>query len=144
MEDIVINGVSVNTLKAQKTAIREGAAKIISDSISKGTAVVEKLLSAESKEEADTLAAEALSLFETAEVVAGVSGVTFMLPYYEEYGRYDYNDCLSNKIAQEDFEEEDINPALEFQYNDGSVIGKLVSLLSVMEDSACAWNSSTC
>lgn len=144
MEDIIINGISVNTLKAQKAAIRQGATQVVSDSIEKGKAVVEKLLVAESKEEADTLAAEALSLFETAEVVSGVSGVTFLLPYCEEYGQYDYEDVLSNRISQEDLEEEYQNPNLDFKYSDGSVLYKLYTLLVNMESDSLGWNSSRC
>lgn len=143
MEDIVINGVSINGLKAQKAAIQQGAAKIISDSIDAGSAIVEKLLKAESKGEADTLAAEALHHFEVAEVVAGVSGVTFEIPYYEEYGRYDYNECLSSRIAQEDDDVEP-NKFLDFSYGDGSKLQKLCSLLNNMESDSRGWNSSVC
>lgn len=143
MEDIVIAGISINQLKEQKKAIQQGAAKVIADAIEQGTATVEKLLQAESKEEADTLAAEALALFETAEVVAGVSGVTFEIPYYEEYGRYEYNECLSTRLAQEDDDQEP-NPYIDFRYGDGSKLQKLCSLLGNMESDSRGWNSSVC
>lgn len=143
MKDILINGISINALKEQRKAIQQGASKIISDSIEQGTEVVKELMKAESPEQAEELAAKALELFETAEVVSGVSGVTFEIPYYEEYGS-EFEGVMSYALQQEDMAEDDYNVNLEYRYDDGSKLAKLVSLLESMESDSEGWHSSRC
>ena len=80
-KDIVINGVSIEELKKQRAAIRQGASKVISDNIEAATKLVHEIMKAESKDAALKLAEEAYEHLDTAEIVSGVSGVQFFLPF---------------------------------------------------------------
>lgn len=131
-KDIIINGVSIEELKKQRAAIQKDASKIISDNIEAGTKIVEKILESEDQEEANTLAEEAYEHFDTAKVVAGVSGVSFFLPFYEEYGRYGSNEILSQRLENDD----------KFEWD--SAISQLYGILEDMESDSRAWHSSTC
>jgi hypothetical protein len=137
MEDIIINGVSINELKAKKAAIQQGASQVIADSIAKGTELVQKLLDTEEGIDQEAVAKEALEHLEVAEVVSGISGVTFMLPYYEEYGQYDSNEIYSMQLDEAEH--------IKFSWEDrNSALYKLYSTLESMESDARAWHSSTC
>jgi hypothetical protein len=139
MEDIIIAGYSINALKAQKAAIREGASKVIAESIEAANKLTEQLLESEDVEEINALAQQAVDLLETAEVVAGVSGVSFFLPFYEEYGQYDSHDIFSKKLEGSD------NEALQASWYDfNNVLGKLYSQYERMESDSRGWYSSTC
>jgi hypothetical protein len=131
-KDIIINGVSIDELKKQRVAIQKDASRVIAESIKAGTELVEKLLLLEDEEGAEALAKEAYEQFDTARVVAGVSGVSFFLPYYEEYGRYDSDEILSQRIEGQ----------VEFEW--GDAISELYGVLEDMESDSRAWHSSMC
>ena len=133
-KDIIINGVSINELKSQRAAIREGASKLISESIDLAKSLTQKLIDAENKEELEKLAAEAYEALETADVVSGVSGVTFYLEYYDEYG--DNSGIMSRKL---ECSEND----LVTENWEGNV-SKLYDLFDNMESQSRDWNSSNC
>jgi hypothetical protein len=131
-KDIIINGVSIEELKAQRKAIQKDASKIIAENIKAGTEIVEKILVSSDAGEIESLAKEAHEHFDNAYVVAGVSGVTFFLPFYEEYGRYDSDDILSQR--------------LEGQVGGdwGYAMDQLYGILESMESDSRAWHSSMC
>lgn len=99
-KDIIINGVSVNELKKQRDAIRQGASKIISENIELAKSLTNQLVMSDSVDEIKKLAEEAYDALDTAKVVSGVSGVTFSLPFYEEYGNYESSEIFSHKLEQ--------------------------------------------
>lgn len=132
MKDIVINGVSIEDLKKQRAAIQKDASKIIAENIKVGTELVEKVLETEDQSEADQFAKEAYEHFDTAKVVAGVSGVSFFLPFYEEYGQYGSDEILSQRLENDD----------KFEW-DGA-ISQLYGILEDMESDSRAWHSSMC
>jgi hypothetical protein len=137
MEDIIINGVSINDLKAKKAAIQQGASQVISDSIDKGTALVQQLLDNEEGIDQDAVATEALHHLQVAELVSGISGVTYLLPYTEEYGGYDSCDVYSCQLDEADH--------IEFSWGDReSPLYKLYLMLENMEVESRNWHSSTC
>lgn len=138
MEDIIINGVSINDLKAKKAAIQQGASQIISDSINKAGALVQALVETDDGSiDQNAVAAEAVEHLQVAELVSGISGVTYMLPYTEEYGGYDRSDVYSCQLDEAEH--------IQFSWRDkGSPLYQLYSLLEDMESTACAWHSSTC
>lgn len=135
-EDIIINGVSINELKKQRDAIREGAATIISQSIDLATTLTKTLVESEDKEEIKKLAKEAYEALDTAKVVSGVSGVTFFLPFYEEYGNYDRNEIFSRML--ESVDNELINEVWDEDISD------LYELFDDMETQSRDWHSSRC
>jgi hypothetical protein len=132
MKDIVINGVSIEELKKQRAAIKKDASKIIAENIEAGTKLVEQILATEDQEEADRLAKTAYEHFDTANIVAGVSGVEFFLPFYEEYGRYDSDEILSQRLEGE----------LEFDFT--VALDQLYNILESMEGDSRDWHSSRC
>lgn len=136
MEDIIINGVSVNSLKQQREAIREGASKIIAENIEKATALTRELLECEDYAEVERLAALAYQTLDTVQVVSGVSGVTFFLPYYEEYG--DNDGIITSLIDNTE------NEAVMDNLAARGAVRKLYSLLGSMETQSRDWHSSTC
>lgn len=137
MEDIIINGVSINDLKAKKAAVQQGASQLISDSIDKATTLVETLLNTEEGLDQEAVAKEALEQLEVAALVSGISGVTFMLPYYEEYGHYESNEIYSMQLDEAEH--------IEISWkNKDSNLWKLCRMLENMESDARAWHSSTC
>lgn len=141
-KDIIIAGVSINALKKLKKDIREGASKVISDSIDDALRLSEEMFSVSTPEEVIALAKQALELLETAEVVSNVSGVTFSLPYYEEYGRYESSEVFSQRLEDAEYEDEDsvVNAA----FHADSVMADLRDQFGNMESEARGWHSSTC
>lgn len=135
---IIIAGVNINDLKKQRDALKKDANKFVSDNIEQVTKLVNQIVEAESEEEAEKLGKEAFELLEAAELVASVSGVTFLLPYYEEYGRYDSDEVLSMKLENSE------NENLDDVYNSRTYLGKLYDLLGNMEADSLGWYSSRC
>jgi hypothetical protein len=135
-KDIIINGVSVNQLKAQRAAIREGASKLIAENIETAKNLTKKLVESEDSQEIETLAKEAYEALDTAQVVSGVSGVSFFLPFYEEYGSYNGDEIFSNILEESENE-------LVSENWDGAV-SKLYRLFGNMESQSRDWHSSRC
>ena len=133
-QDIIINGVSVNELKKQRLAIREGASAIIAENLNVAKSLTQKLIESQDKEEIKALAEKAFDALETVNVVSGVSGITYFLPFYEEYG--DNDEILSRKLENSN------NQVLEEVWEDG--VNKLYSLFEDMESTSRDWNSSNC
>lgn len=144
-KDIVINGVSIEELKKQRQALQQGASKVISDNIEAATKLVHEIMKSESKEDALKLAEEAYEHLDTAEIVSGVSGVQFFLPFYEEYGPYEHDDILSSILSQDYVDDEDdVNDNVSFSWQDKNALYKLYQKLENMESDSLAWNSSMC
>ena len=139
MNDIIIDGISVNELRKTKLALQKGASKFIAESIEQVKSIVkDRLVVATNYDEAEVAAQEALGILENAQLVAGVSGVSFYLPYYEEYGGdYEY-DILSKVIENADEDE------IGSYYGGGGALSKLYSLLEDMESETRNWHSSSC
>lgn len=134
-EDIIINGVSVNELKRQRIAIRQGASSIISENIEKAKKLTNQLVSSDSSDEMKSLAQEAYDALDTANIVSGVSGVTFSLPFYEEYGNYESDEIFSHKLEQSE------NKLLNENWD---TVRDLYYLFDNMESQSCDWHSSRC
>lgn len=135
-EDIIINGVSVNELKRQRAAIKEGASEIIAQNIDLAQELTQQLVTSDDKEQIKNLAKQAYEALDTANVVAGVSGVTFCLPYYEEYGGYSRSEILSRVLEDND------NELINEVWDEG--VNKLYDLFYDMESQSRDWYSSTC
>ena len=134
-EDIIINGVSVNELKRQRDAIKKGASKIISENIEKAKKITNQLVLSDSADEIKSLAQEAYDALDTANIVSGVSGVTFSLPFYEEYGNYESDEIFSHKLEDSD------NKGLSENWD---AISDLYYLFENMEIQSRDWHSSRC
>lgn len=132
-KDIIINGVSINELKKQREAIRQGAAQVISDNIDLAKTLTQQLVEAKDMTEIDNLAQQAYDALETASVVSGVSGISFYLPFYEEY-RDEDEDILSSVLDENDNE----------LLSDSQKVQKLSSMFYTMERQSRDWHSSRC
>lgn len=134
-QDIIINGVSVTELKKQRAAIREGASKLIAENIDLAKSLTQKLLESENREELQQLAGEAYEALDNAQVVSGVSGVTFFLPFYEE-GGYSSDEIFSSILENSE------NDLIHDNW-DGS-LSSLYDLFYDMEVQSRGWHSSRC
>lgn len=138
MNDIIIDGINISDLRKTKEALQKGASKFIAESIAAATEIVkERLVTAASYGEAEAAAQEALALLENAQLVSGVSGVSFFLPYYEEYGGHDEDEILSTIIENADHD-------TIGKYYGGGTLSDLHDLLGNMESTSRDWHSSTC
>ena len=134
--DIIINGVSINELKKQRDSIRQGAAKIISENIDIAKELTKKLVESTDKVEIKSWAKEAYEALDNANVVAGVSGVSFLLPFYEEYGSYESEEIFSSLLEESD------NEVLKEVWDDS--VNQLYNLFYNMETQSRDWHSSRC
>lgn len=137
MQDIVINGISINTLIEQRKALQQGANEFVSNNIEQVKKLVKQIVEAESADEAEKLSKEAFELLEAAHTVAGAAGIQFFLPYHEEYGSYDEDEILSSILYEN-------NEHLDMSYKSKSYARQLYSLLGSMESDSRDWHSSNC
>jgi hypothetical protein len=133
-KDIVINGISINELRNQRVAIREGASKLIAENVDLAQILTKKIVESKNSKEIEDLAEEAYEALNTANIVSDISGVNFYLPYYEDYG--DENDKICSHILEES-DNEVLNECR-------SSIRKLCSLFYTMESQSRDWHASTC
>ena len=134
-KELMIAGYSIEDLKKQRAAIQKDANKVISDNIESATVIIQKILSTPSDEiDVESLAKQATEMLETAEVVAGVSGCTFYLPFRED----GYGDSFANDL--ENMEDEDDDNIFD-RY---PALRKLQGQLESMEYDSCNWHSSRC
>lgn len=141
MKDVIVNGVSMLGLKKQKEALQKGASAFIATAVKEALEMFNTLeqMSADEVEEAKVLAVQIKDKLEQAQLVSGASGVTYDLPYHEEWG-YDEKP-LSARIdeAADDFED-----GAHAALNDSEEISALYGLLEDMEYDSKQWNSSSC
>lgn len=134
MSEIILGGVKLNEVKALKQAMQKDAVAFVSNGIEQGTALINQAL--ESFEEFDdealitTLLKQAEELFDNVSLVAGVTGVSYRMPYYEEYGHYDSDEVLSHMLENSSI--------------DWDLTRALCSTLGSMEEQCKSWYSSTC
>jgi len=134
MNDIVINGISIAELNKQRLAIQEDASRLMSERVDAVKVIVETIIEAESKEVAETAAAEADKLLCEIDAIHNASGVEYYMPYSDEYN-YDGN---AGRI-------EDVASELGLTWRDSSSpLVMLQSSLEEMESIVRVWNTSTC
>lgn len=137
--DIILNGVRLLEIKAMKDKITPSAVKFVAEKIDAATTLIEEILELGEKEaEADTAlmdlkAIEAKAHLENAQLVAGVTGVTFFLPFSESWG--DPGDTpYSSRLEEMEEESEECS----------EVLRSLYSILERMEYDSKNWHSSNC
>lgn len=83
IKDIIINGVSINALKAQVKAFHEGAPVFMDESIVQGTALVDAIAQAIEEDGVglEVMIAEALDVFRTVFDISNVADVPHNLPH---------------------------------------------------------------
>ncbi len=139
MEQIILGGHSIDALKQIKKDIQQDAVKVIATNMADALSKFETLKEVETPEEGKAVAQEIYDHLETVQVVAGVSGCTFIMPWNEEYGNYDHSDIISC------FLDDNENENLEYSWQDTeSPLYKLSRIAYSMEEDSRAWHSSTC
>lgn len=137
MTDIVLNGVSITELKKQRALIQKDASAFIAQGLKDVAVLMQSIKEAVEvpkdevidEEGIDAAAAQAKQILENIQIVSGVSGVTYYLPFYEEYGYNDekpYSSILDNADLSSD------------------QIDALYGLLEDMESDSRNWHSSQC
>ncbi|MGZ8887958.1 MAG: hypothetical protein ACXW1D_00200 [Halobacteriota archaeon] len=156
MEEITIGGFTIEQLKKMQAAVRKDAHEVISNAISVAMAAMDCALElGETKaeleealdpelegyagtqvnlvsvtEEIQKLAKLAKENLGLADLVAGVSGVKYYLPYSSEYD----NDGYCYKFECSDL----------YDYINKDNVSELVGVLEDMEYQSRQWNQSTC
>lgn len=130
--DVIINGISVNELYKQRLAIKQEAAKIVSDNLEQAKLLTWQLSESEDPEEVKMLAEQAYEALHTAHLVSEVSGITYYLAYSSDY---DSPSDIFSRVLQ-DYD----NPVL----SDNESVKQLADLFSSMESNSAGWNSSWC
>lgn len=133
MKEIVINGINVQELQKQRDAIREGAVTLISDNLDLANELTHKLIKSENKEEIETLLKEAYEVLSMTNLVSDVSGVSFYLPYSQDYCDDD-EVVFSSELSR--------NGVLNKMWDNG--VQQLYSLYRKMEDKSHGWHASYC
>lgn len=133
MEDIILGGVSLTELKAIKAKVTPEAAKFVSKAVDEAKELVNQALQAESQEDVDRLCAEAADKFEAADMVSGITGVSFHIPYYEDWG-YDETPLTGQLEDAGDF----------FDVYGNGPVARLFGLLEDMQSKSRDWHSSRC
>jgi hypothetical protein len=146
MQEIVIDGVNLNEMKAKHDAlqaemqqarnkVRQGASKFIAEKLDEGKKLVEALLDEDFEGDVEEVATQAYDLLSAVSFVSEVSGVTYRLPYYDRQAEYaPYGDPYSTQFDEAE------NEAL----NDSEAVGKLWGLLEDMESEVSDWLTSYC
>ena len=142
MSDIILNGVSIAELKKQKELIQKDAAEFIAKHIEEATELIKSIVDSEedglSDEQIQTAAARAKDILENVQVVSGVSGVAFYLPYYEEWGYADERPYTSRPYTSQ------LDDTGLVSYRNHDDVYALHSLLESMEYDSKNWHSSQC
>ena len=81
IKDIVINGVSINALKAQQEAAWFGTGQFMDEALLEGTRLVHELATSLQDE---SLVAQAAEIFEAMKLVSSVVGFVADMHYYED------------------------------------------------------------
>lgn len=133
---ITLGGHTIEELKKTQAEVRQDASKFIAEAMDEAEKLVFKVLEwFESNEEGDptpevaTNVTKAAELLDAVQIVSGVSGVTYYVPYYTEYG-YDDDSPWSSR-----FEE------LE---NWNEILRPLTNNLESMEYDSKLWHESRC
>lgn len=146
MQEIIIDGVNLNEMKAKHDAlqaemaealskIRQGAAKFIAENIQQGKKLMDEMLEEEDAAKVNEVAKQAYDLLSAASFVSDVAGVSFDLPYYDRQGEYyPCGESYSRQIDDSD------NSAVV----DSDEVTKLYGLLENMEWEVSDWNTSYC
>lgn len=138
LKEVVLGGVLLSDVIANRHKQQRDAVKCVADEIDKGKELLQKLLDvdSEAKEQAKALAQEALDCFQTAHQVSTIYGITFELPYRDEWG---YGNAPFSELLVEDDK-----PALDWHYGKQSPLRDLYNILCDMECEVAVWNSSSC
>lgn len=146
MSDIILNGVSITELKKQKALIQKDASAFIARGINDATALLESILNAVDDEDSEldresieAAAAQAVEILENVDVVAGVSDVSYYLPFYAEYSD---DRPYSGRLEDSDRLEEILDG--EYLWRDAGPLGRLYGVLGGMESNSKLWNTSYC
>lgn len=138
MEDIILNGVSINELKKQKSLIQKDAAKFIADAQEKVEALAKSLKEAVEVEGEDqdidlinSICKEAIEVLQNIDLVSGISGVQYYLEYNDYNGYHDPDGPVITSLLEDNGIESDIS-------------NKLYFLAEGMEAEVRDWNTSTC
>lgn len=135
-KDIIINGVSFNKHEEDRKKMRQGASQLISDNMEVAKSLTKSVIESKDGQEIEDLAKKAYEALSLASKLSDVCGISFFLPFYEEYGQYETKDIFSSMLENSD------NGVLNANF-DGSV-NDLCNLFGDMEAQSRDWNSSTC
>jgi hypothetical protein len=149
MQEIVIAGYSLEELKKIQNNVRKDANKHISDNIEAGTKLVKEMVALAEETDFDVeedgedfaavqevrakisgMAEQADSHFDTARTVAQISGVSFYIPFNEDWAS---GNALTDAL-------EDAN----LRYDFSEALEGLADTLEDMEYASKNWHSSRC
>jgi hypothetical protein len=149
MEQIIIDGINLSELKIEydalaakqaemRKSIAKGSNKFIAESIQEAKNSMDEILACEDADVLDSLIETAYAKLTNASFVSDVSGVSYVLPYYDRQSEYEPDG--ERYSSQFDETENEILPG----YGENKKFDKLLGLLEKMEDEVAEWNTSYC
>lgn len=145
MKNIIVGGYTIEQLKEIKDKVQPEAAALIDKHLQEAMEKFKDFKQSETKEYANMMAENIYNHLDIVNILAGISGIDYYIPYCSEYG-----ECEENVITmfldnwEEYIENEDITEEV-FKWDcKDSPIKKLYYLASDMENNSKMWNSSWC
>lgn len=138
--EILLNGCTIDELKATKAAVQKDAAAYIATATEQLKQLVQDIVDSEegvASEGVEAMADKALELADNIQLVHSVTGVLFDIGYRSEYDSS--GDVLSEKLDNL-FEES----GLSYDQRRNLAVWTLSGTLEDMEGEVADWNSSSC
>ena len=141
MNDIILNGVNINQLAADKTKTQQEAVKYVAEGIAQVRSLVDTMLKSKDVVEIETLAKESLEMLTNCDLVADTTGVFYTLPWGGSYKDTIYSGELIRRrhgyftdMDLTDTEEENLKAVFN-----STTMRNLEKLFDSMEDTVCLW-----
>lgn len=138
MEEIIINGISLNELQKQINSIRQESVQLIADNLALAQDLTREIVESTNKEDIESLATKAYAALRKANFVSNVSGVEYDMPYNSSYNGYHDEDTLSAMLENSE------NEVLRSLMKENQDLRDLIDLAYSMEYQTQAWNASFC
>lgn len=143
MEDIILNGVSLKEMQANKNQIAKEATKFVAVHLATVKHHVKELFNSTTGEEVLAHAKVARDELERVKLVANISGIVLDLPTYNTGGGTPYSSRFED--IKYYFEDNDIEVTDDMQiaFEDESIT-ELYEMFEELETESDVWNSSRC
>lgn len=134
MTDLVINGLTLDTIKTQRLAIAETASSMMSKRVKKAQEMIDTILESTDPAEIEELSSQASRLLSEIHAINDATDVHYNIPYDTEWGDGDGNFSKLESLCED----------LEIDVTDLCSIKELMAQLEDMEYNSNDWNSSKC
>lgn len=150
MEQIIIDGVNLTDLKVEydalaakqsdmRKSIRQGSSAFIADQLKQVGALITEMKEAEDLATAEVAAEKATTILKNIQFVSNVSGVSYMLDYYNYHHDYVEGEPITSIL-----EDGDYDVLCSDEGSESKILSALYSIAESMESDVREWNTSYC